>query len=84
MLPTLEVSEWLLTSKLHRRGKDVNIGDVVSFWHPVEGHGVVKRIIGMPGDFVLRDTPGAGEGVLLQVSGAITIQSSNSYPQLLL
>lgn len=68
MLPTIEVHDWLLTSKLHRRGQDVQVGDVVSFWHPVDGHKVVKRVHGMPGDFVMRDSPdGVGEKVMLQV-----------------
>lgn len=61
--------DWLLLSKMYRRGRYVKVGDLVSFKHPIdEGTFGVKRVIGMPGDFVLRDTPGTS-GVMIQVRG---------------
>lgn len=76
MLPTFEVAgDWVLESKYHRRGRDIAVGDIVSFNSVVEpGERVIKRVIGLQGDYVLRDTPGArlpgsrpGEESMLQV-----------------
>lgn len=69
MVPTIAASgNWVLISRSYRRGRNVAVGDVVSFAHPViVGQSAIKRVIGMPGDFVLRDTPGKGAGVMLQV-----------------
>ena len=74
MVPTIYSSgEFLVTSKKYRRGRGVQVGDLVSFKNPVMTElqeRAVKRVIGMPGDFVLRDTPGAGiygQEAMLQV-----------------
>ncbi|KAK5119035.1 hypothetical protein LTR62_000246 [Meristemomyces frigidus] len=68
MLPTIASDgDWLWISKYYRRGRDLKVGDVVSFRHPIRpGEYAVKRIIGMPGDFVLRDTPEKGH-MMMQV-----------------
>ncbi|KAA8901689.1 peptidase S24/S26A/S26B/S26C [Sphaerosporella brunnea] len=69
MLPTIGVSgEWVLISKFHTRGREIRVGDLVSFQHPYDGRdvGVLKRVIGMPGDFVLKD-PTDFTGDMLQV-----------------
>ena len=70
MLPTLNArGDCVWISKLHRRGKNIQVGDVVSFAHPlVPGESVSKRVVGMPGDFVLRDTPGSESNMMIQVS----------------
>ena len=46
------------------------MGDVVCAKHPsFPDIRVLKRVLGMPGDFVLRDTPGEGNsGMMIQVS----------------
>lgn len=69
MLPTINwEGDWILISKFHRRGYGVNVGDLVSYYHPIrQGYKGVKRVVGMPGDFVLRDTPGKGDGWMVQV-----------------
>ena len=69
MLPGLGVrGEWLWVSTLHRRGRWVKVGDLVSVKHPqFPGEGVSKRVLGMPGDFVMRDTPESGSDVMIQV-----------------
>ncbi|MCJ1232378.1 hypothetical protein MMC14_000330 [Varicellaria rhodocarpa] len=69
MLPTLNVRyDWVYVSKLYRRGKGVKVGDVVTFKHPMfPGTGAAKRVLGMPGDFVLRDTPGSGSDMMIQI-----------------
>lgn len=69
MLPTLAVDhDWVYISKLYRRGRGIRVGDVVSFKHPTfPSMGALKRVVGMPGDFVLRDTPGSEGGMMIQV-----------------
>lgn len=59
MIPTIAWDgDWVVLSKLHRYGKDIEVGDLVSYRHPVrQGITGIKRVVGMPGDFVLRDTP---------------------------
>lgn len=49
----------------YRRGRGVKVGDVVDFHHPmVQGAGAVKRVMGMPGDFVVKDG-GEGRGKMM-------------------
>lgn len=70
MTPTVNATgDFLLLSKRYRRGRGIEVGDIVSFKHPVdEGTFSVKRVVGMPGDFVLRDSPDTS-GVMIQVGG---------------
>lgn len=69
MLPTLGATgDCVIISKLSRRGKGVSVGNVVSVKHPmVEGTGAIKRLVGLPGDFVLRDSPGSPSDEMIQV-----------------
>ena len=69
MTPTMNATgDWLLLSKTYRRGRYVKVGDIISFKHPIdEGTYSVKRVVGMPGDFVLRDSPDTS-GAMIQVS----------------
>ncbi|KAK4155931.1 peptidase S24/S26A/S26B/S26C [Chaetomidium leptoderma] len=63
MLPTFEVvGEWLLVSRLHRRGRGIAVGDVVTYNIPVNDDVGVKRVLGLPGDYVLMDTPPSADG----------------------
>lgn len=69
MLPTINIEgDYIIISKLYSRGRGVGVGDLISYVHPVDGPGVhvCKRIIGMPGDFVVTDPMGA-PGDMLQV-----------------
>ena len=70
MLPTLEVvGDRVLISKHYRRGRDVEVGDVIAFDSVVNpNERVIKRVLGMEGDYVLRDTPKSKSGTMLQVS----------------
>ncbi|KAI7153109.1 hypothetical protein KC349_g8575 [Hortaea werneckii] len=54
MLPTIASSgDWLLISKYYRRGREVRVGDVVSYKLPLKpGENGVKRVVGLSGDFV--------------------------------
>lgn len=71
MVPTIYAAdESLIISKLHTRGKNVQVGDVVCFKHPIRHlnrMGAIKRIIGMPGDFVLLNSPDAPSDAMIQV-----------------
>ena len=54
MLPTMSIrGDRVLIQSKYRRGHGVQVGDMVDFQHPIlPGARVIKRIIGMPGDFV--------------------------------
>lgn len=70
MLPTLQVlGDNVLIARSYRRGRGVQVGDVVSFASVIKpGERVIKRVIGLPGDWVLRDTPpGSSSSKMLQV-----------------
>ena len=62
MMPTFNsFGDAVLISKYYRRGRGVQVGDIVSFVHPIDSEErAIKRVLGMPGDFVCRDTPGTG------------------------
>jgi inner membrane protease subunit 1 len=66
MLPTLSAfGNYVIINKSYRRGRGVEVGDIVSFKHPVrEGEYAVKRVLGLEGDFVLMYTPGANDTML--------------------
>ncbi|KAI8623815.1 LexA/Signal peptidase [Xylariaceae sp. FL1651] len=59
MLPTfLTTNELFVTDKRYRRGRGVQVGDCVVYAIPVEpGEEGVKRVMGMPGDYVLLNSP---------------------------
>lgn len=68
MLPLMPVKDYIWISTQYRRGRNVCVGDVVSFHHPLEPSGAMcKRIIAMEGDFVLKDTPGSESDQMIQV-----------------
>lgn len=85
MVPTLSAKgDWIAINKWYRRGRDIQVGDLVDFVHPlIPGVGAVKRIVGMPGDFVVSNyTPQGvedhdrvkivlrdGEGIVIKVGG---------------
>ncbi|KAH8664164.1 mitochondrial inner membrane protease subunit [Xylariales sp. PMI_506] len=70
MIPTFLVTgEYVVVSKHHRRGRGIQVGDCVDYDIPVEpGSEGVKRVIGMPGDYVLLNSPGARNDDMLQAS----------------
>lgn len=69
MLPTLNsFGDVLVTNKMYRRGRGVVIGDVICVKHPVMAEErAVKRVIGMPGDFVMEGTPDTPNQRMIQV-----------------
>ncbi|KAF2733842.1 LexA/Signal peptidase [Polyplosphaeria fusca] len=66
MAPTITPSDYswgtssaCLISLLHRRGRWVKVGDLVVYTHPLDRHKrALKRVVGMPGDWVAVMTPG--------------------------
>lgn len=69
MLPSFEVvGELLLISRLHRYGRGIGVGDLVIYNIPIfpDADGI-KRVIGMPGDYVLMDSPDSGSEAMIQV-----------------
>lgn len=81
MLPTFSLGgEWLIsdmTSARNRR-ENISVGDLVLYKIPVQEHTMgVKRVIGMPGDYVLANTPHQeGDEKMIQVSTSIGIFES--------
>ncbi|KAI1080667.1 LexA/Signal peptidase [Whalleya microplaca] len=69
MLPTFLVTqEWLVTDRRCRRGRGVRVGDCVAYEIPVEpGEEGVKRVMGLPGDYVLLNSPGSRNENMIQV-----------------
>ena len=61
MLPTINVrGVRVCIDNSFSRGRGIKVGDVVDFHHPmVRGQAAIKRVMGMPGDFVVKD---GGEG----------------------
>ncbi|EXJ63463.1 uncharacterized protein A1O5_11512 [Cladophialophora psammophila CBS 110553] len=57
MYPSIPSSlSYNIYSRRYKRGKNIKIGDVVVFESPIFLRGMAcKRVIGMPGDYVLRD-----------------------------
>ncbi|KAK4669684.1 uncharacterized protein QC763_205125 [Podospora pseudopauciseta] len=71
MLATYPITgTWHLTSRLSRLGRNLSVGDIVTFTLPDRPSAIgVKRVIGLPGDYVLIGTPGpaADDALMLQV-----------------
>ena len=80
MLPTFEVmDDYVVVDRWYRRGRGIVVGDIVTFDSVIDpGERVIKRVIGVEGDYVLRDTPGSASDQMLQVSvhGITSIPSS--------
>lgn len=64
MVPTFTVDgEWLLSDMTCRRGRRIAVGDLVLYRIPIfADQSGVKRVIGMPGDYVSLGTPSEGGG----------------------
>jgi inner membrane protease subunit 1 len=57
MYPTIASGlSYTIYSRRHKRGRNIQIGDVILFENPIFLRGkACKRVIGMPGDYVVRD-----------------------------
>ncbi|KAI0910646.1 LexA/Signal peptidase [Ustulina deusta] len=72
MLPTfMATNEWFVTDKRYRRGRGVQVGDCVVYSIPVEpGEEGLKRVLGMPGDYVLLNSPPSTTAIRAAHGGA--------------
>ena len=81
MLPTFTVDgDWIAADMTYRRGRRIKVGDLVLYNIPIFAHQQgVKRVIGMPGDYVSIRTPGIeGEDQMIQVDHMPFTNMSNS------
>lgn len=69
MLPGWEIwGEGAIVSHTYRHGRDVKVGDLVKFKVPITKADAIKRVAGLPGDYVLVHTPETGREEMIQVS----------------
>ena len=80
MLPTVRVSgDYIFTSKRYARGNGIQFGDLVEYKHPMAPtESVMKRVMGLPGDFV-REDGGIGRGDRM-----IQVVSIGQYTQIMI
>ncbi|KAF3910844.1 hypothetical protein ABW20_dc0105397 [Dactylellina cionopaga] len=63
MLPTLPTSGSVIVNNLYSRGRGVKVGDLIAAHRPDDMDVLLlKRVIGMPGDYVVVDPMAAGRG----------------------
>lgn len=74
MLPTFEVmGDAVIVDRRCRRGRGVEVGDIVSFKSVVHpGETVMKRVLGLAGDYVLCHTPESGSDKMIQVGSVLS------------
>lgn len=82
MLPTFTVDgDWILCDHTRRYGRGVSVGDLVVYRIPIfNNQWGVKRVTGMPGDYVSVGTPGEqGEELMIQVLISILVASHTNF-----
>lgn len=83
MLPTFTVDgDWIAADMTYRLGRGVKVGDLVLYKIPIfASQNGVKRIVGMPGDYVSLGTPGEpGEEQMIQVCLLSSCFAESSVP----
>jgi inner membrane protease subunit 1 len=76
MYPTIEYKgDRFVISRWNRRGRDVKVGDLVTIKHPWFEHQTsLKRITGLPGDFVVKEEKaGIDDSWDLHVEGMLQV-----------
>lgn len=69
MLPGWEIwGEGAVVAHTYRHGRNVRVGDLIKFKVPVSEDDAIKRVAGLPGDYVLVHTPDTGRDEMIQVS----------------
>lgn len=73
MLPNWDVwGDGAVSSRFYRRGKGIKVGDLVLFKVPTAPPRAIKRVAGLPGDYVLSHSPESGRDEMIQVSYCAT------------
>ncbi|KAG5923477.1 hypothetical protein E4U42_004954 [Claviceps africana] len=70
MLPTFTVDgDWIASDMRYRLGRGIAVGDLILYKIPIFADQTgVKRVVGMPGDYVTLGTPGEkGDHQMIQV-----------------
>ena len=75
MLPTINVrGVWVYIDYTCARGRGIKVGDLVDYQHPLlQDANLLKRVMGMPGDFVVKDG-GEGKGKMMIQVGGLCLQ----------
>lgn len=69
MLPEWDIwGQGAVVSLAYRHGRGIKVGDLVKFKVPVSDAEAIKRVAGLPGDYVLVHTPGTAQEEMIQVS----------------
>ena len=81
MLPTFEVlGDNVLMSRYFRRGRGIEVGDIIVFDSVVRpGEKVIKRVLGLEGDYVTMDTPGNGSDRMILVRFVLLRALNNAH-----
>ncbi|KAL5612901.1 hypothetical protein BROUX41_004022 [Berkeleyomyces rouxiae] len=78
MVPTFTVTgEGVVINRLCRYGRNVKVGDLVAYDIPINKELGVKRVIGMPGDYVLLGSPGESQDMLQVPEGHCWLVGDN-------
>lgn len=78
MVPTFTVAgEGLVINRLCRYGRNVKVGDLVAYDIPINKEIGVKRVIGLPGDYVLLGSPGESQDMLQVPQGHCWLVGDN-------
>ncbi|KAL2886275.1 Mitochondrial inner membrane protease subunit 1 [Ceratocystis lukuohia] len=78
MVPTFTVAgEGLVINRLCRIGRNVQVGDLVAYDIPINKEIGVKRVIGLPGDYVLVGNPGSSQDMLQVPEGHCWLVGDN-------
>lgn len=68
MLPKWEIwGDGAVVSHLYRRGAGIRVGDLVKFKVPINGTDAIKRVVGLPGDYVLVHSADSPRDEMIQV-----------------
>lgn len=77
MLPYWEIwGNGAIVAHQYRRGCGIKVGDLVKFKVPMTEGDAIKRVAGLPGDYVLMHSPDSGREEMIQVCLPFSCQYS--------
>lgn len=85
MYPTLAQERGIaLVSRLHKYGNNIKVGDIIEAENPVfVNKQVGKRVIGMPGDYVIRDPSMSPSSGGAPIPGIVDDDGNRKEPQMI-